>query len=341
MDGKPNPGEPMSDETVLRVPERAIPIPTSISAEAQAMIAGALAARAAGSAGQVNFPPQSDKEAWRALIAMMDQGLLPMLKAMRPDREVKVEDRTIAGVRVFDISPADLPADDRTIVLDMHGGGLFLCGGELCQLMAENVSLRLNRRVWAVDYRMLPDHPYPAALDDGIAVYKALLEERSASEIVFHGASAGGNLAPALLLRARDEGLPIPAAMVLHTPEIDLTESGDSFATNDGVDAGLSSLMPVNLFYANGHDLRDPYISPLFGDFTKGFAPTVLTTGTRDLFLSNTVLMHRALRDAGITAELHVYEAGGHGGFPSAPEGVGIERDVSSFVATALAAAQK
>ncbi len=85
------------------------------------------------------------------------------------------------------------------------------------------------------------------------------------------------------------------------TPELDLTESGDSFYTLLGVDTALTSrLMPANLLYAAGHDLTHPYVSPLFGDFTKGFPPTLLVSGTRDLFLSNTVRMHRALRAAGI-----------------------------------------
>ena len=322
----------MSEEFVLRLPERAIPIPKSISPQAQAMMV-----REPAPAGPL--PALDDTAGWHAHVQAMDAALLPMLQAMRPDAAVTVEDRTIADVRVFDVIPAGLAADDRTIVLDMHGGGLFLCGGDLCRLMAESVALRLGRRVWSVDYRMPPDHPYPAALDDGIAVYRALLQERDTSDIVFHGASAGGNLVPALILRARDEGLPMPAVAYLNTPEVDLTESGDSFATNRGLD--ISSLMQVNLLYADGEDLRHPHISPLFGDFSKGFPPTVLTTGTRDLFLSNTVRMHRALRDAGIPAELHVCEAGGHGGFPGAPEGESIMRDVRGFIAATLAAAPR
>src|SRR5581483_9639413 len=120
--------------------------------------------------------------------------------------------------------------------------------------------------------------------------------------------------------RARDEGLPLPAGLVLISPELDLTESGDSFQTNAGVDVMMpEGLMPANLIYAAGHDLADPYVSPLFGDFTKGFPPTFLQCGTRDLLLSNTVRMHRALRRAGIDAVLHVFEAMPHGGFGGAP----------------------
>jgi acetyl esterase/lipase len=126
----------------------------------------------------------------------------------------------------------------------------------------------------------------------------------------------------------------MPAAAVLSSPEVDLTESGDSFRTNLGVDSVLTeSLVPANLLYADGHDLNDPYLSPLFGDFTGGFPPTILSSGTRDLFLSNTVRMHRALRAAGIPAELHLMEAAPHGGFFGAsPEDAEIGREVRRFI---------
>ena len=97
---------------------------------------------------------------------------------------------------------------------------------------------------------MPPRHPFPAALDDVTAVYRALLDQRDPSDIVVGGGSAGGNLAAALLLRAKDEGLPLPSALVLLTPEVDLTESGDSFYTVAPFDNTLGSLRPVNLLYA-------------------------------------------------------------------------------------------
>jgi acetyl esterase/lipase len=184
---------------------------------------------------------------------------------------------------------------------------------------------------WAVDYRMPPLHPYPAPLDDCIAVYRALLDQRDATDIFVGGGSAGGNLAAALIARAKDEGLPLPAGLVLMSPEVDLTESGDTFATNLGVDNVLGLLMQANLLYADGRDLRDPYLSPLFAD-VAGFPPTFLQAGTRDLFLSNTVRMHRKLRDAGVDAELHVWEAMPHGGFGGAPEDLDVRIELRRFL---------
>jgi epsilon-lactone hydrolase len=116
------------------------------------------------------------------------------------------------------------------------------------------------------------------------------------------------------------------------TPELDLTESGDSFNTLLGVDTALTSrLMPANLLYAGGHDLAHPYLSPLFGDFTTGFPPTLLLSGTRDLFLSNTVRMHGALRTANIEAQLFVLEAATYG-FTPGPESEVRTVEVRKFV---------
>ena len=312
--------------STLHVPARDIPIPSSVSPAAQAMLAMRMSAPAA---------PAFDAPAatWRAYLAAMDATVLSMVQARTASAPVDVEEIDVDGVRIFAVTPHERDADDGAIYLDIHGGGLVQGGGELCRVFAIGSALRVRARIWSVDYRMPPDHPYPAPLDDCLTAYRALLRKHRPQDIVIGGGSAGGNLAAASVLRARDEGLPLPAAVVLGTPELDLTESGDSFQTNLGVDTVLTgSLMSSNLLYAAGHDLAHPYLSPLFGDFTKGFPPTFLSTGTRDLFLSNTVRMHRALRAAGVPAELHVVEAGPHGGFSGAPEGDELDRELRTFL---------
>lgn len=311
----------------ISIPARDVPIPDYLSPVARAYLTPL--------PSWGDYPPIDDKDAWRAYVAAVDEAVLSRFPAWSASLGARAEVRDAGGARVFDIAPSAHEPDDRTIVLEFHGGALILCGGEMCRMMGVGTAMRLQRRVWSVDYRMAPDHPYPAALDDGMAAYRTLLAERAPNEIIVSGGSAGGNLAAALLLRACDEGLPMPAGLILATPEIDLTESGDSFHTNLGVDPSLRRLMPVNRLYADGHDLRHPYLSPLFGDL-KDFPPTILTTGTRDLYLSNTVRMHRALRAAGVAAELHVTEAGPHTGFPGGPEGAEIDRELRRFVADVL-----
>jgi epsilon-lactone hydrolase len=310
----------------LHLPARDIPIPSSVSPEAQAVMA---MPRMPGS----EFPALDDPGAWRAMVAARDGEIAPLVLQRAAAIPVKTEEMDLGAFRVYEITPAELDDDDERVYLDIHGGGFTQGGGELCRAMAASTAVRMGARVWAVDYRMPPDYPFPAALDDCLAAYRALLERRRPEQVIVGGASAGGNLAAALVLRARDEGLPLPAAVVLLTPGADLTEAGDSHQTNLGLDPLITgSARPAFLLYAAGHDLTHPYLSPLNGDFTQGFPPAILTTGTRDMLLSDTVRLHRALRNAGIPAELHVTEAAGHGGFLGmAPEDQEILAEVRQF----------
>ena len=168
-----------------------------------------------------------------------------------------------------------------------------------------------------------------------MAVYKEILKTTDAKHIGIFGTSTGGGMTLAMVLRAKAEGLPIPAAIAPGTPWSDMTKTGDSYFTNDMIDNVLVSnegwLGEAAKVYANGHDLKDPMLSPIYGDL-HGFPPTILTTGTRDLFLSNAVRMHRKLRVAGVDAELHVFEAMPHGGFAGAPEDAEVRAETKRFL---------
>jgi acetyl esterase/lipase len=314
------------DRPTVQIPAREIPIPRSVSAEAQAILA-------MPPMESPPYPEVDDFEGWRKLIAETDAMVATIMADRVASAPVEVTDLDVDGVRVHEIVPHECTADDRRTFLDIHGGGFTSGGGIACRAMGTGAATRVGARVWAVDYRMPPDHRYPAALDDCVTVYTALLRDHVPAEIIVGGASAGGNLAAALMLRAKAADLPLPAALVLMTPGVDLTEASDSIHTNLGLDQLLTA-RGTNAFalYAGGARLDDPYLSPVFGDLT-GFPPTILTTGTRDLLLSDTVRMHRALRMAGVDAELHVTEAGGHGGFfGMAPEDREIEREIRVFV---------
>ena len=151
------------------------------------------------------------------------------------------------------------------------------------------------------------------------------------------GTSTGGGMTLALMLRAKAEGLPLPGAIAPGTPWSDMTEVGDSYKANEWLDNVLVSysgyLSHAAKLYAAGHDLRDPQLSPIYGDFA-GLPPAILTTGTRDLFLSNTVRTHRKLRRAGVEAELNVYEGLSHAQYlvnPAAPEAKEVFGDIAAF----------
>ena len=317
----------------LKLPQRDVPWPAAISDAARESL---IAMEMNKAWVKFEYPDPKDKEAWRAFAQQVDAGLLvaqPMYAlAERPG--IRSETVTMGGARVHISTPENIrPAAEGRVYFEMHGGGLVFVSGEGCRRGSLFEAERLGVRVVSVDYRMPPDHPYPAALDDCMAVYRELLKTCKPGQIVAGGQSGGGNLAAAFALRARDEGLPLPAALVLLTPEVDLTESGDTFHTLHGIDPVLLDKLTVQIqAYAPGQDLSHPYLSPLFGDFSRGFPPTFLQSGTRDMFLSNTVRMHRRLRKAGIEAELNVWEAMPHGGFFAGPEDIEIGVEMCRFM---------
>ncbi len=315
---------------------RFVPVPMSVSPQAQQFLAMGLSI---GGDGVPSEPDRDDIDGWRAMIKASDEGLIAVMEMIPPVPNSSVEMISVGDVPVFVLTPEGVPNDaNQPMFLDIHGGGFVVGGGNACRVLAKRSAAMVRMRTWSVDYRMPPDHPYPAALDDCIAAYRALLEVQSPERIVVGGGSAGGNLAAALMLRARDEGLPLPRALVLLTPEVDLTESGDSFRTMLGIDPVLQTNLAESIaLYAGNHELTDPYLSPLFGDFTPPFPPTFIQAGTRDLFLSNAVRMHRRLRSAGVVADLHVFEAMPHGGFFGAPEDDDMAAEVRRFIAVHLA----
>jgi len=311
---------------------RTVPFPLSISVEARRLMAAMVDADGKPYASSGRSPAADDHAAWAASREVVEGMLIERLGPVAAALGASAEGIVLGGVPVYRASPAGVAPDDRAL-LDIHGGALVYGGGEACRLNAAVQAGLYGVRCYGVDYRMPPEHPYPAALDDCMAAYRALLMEYPGENIIVTSISAGGNLAAALALRARDEGLPLPRALVLLTPEIDLTESGDTFETNRMVDVVLPKpLMATNLLYAGGHDLSDPYLSPLFGDLTKGFPPTFLQAGTRDMFLSNAVRFHRALRRASVVTELHVFEGMPHGGFGGAPEDEESIAEVRRFI---------
>jgi len=184
---------------------------------------------------------------------------------------------------------------------------------------------------------MAPDHPFPAAVDDAVAVWKAVIETRAPKSVGVFGTSAGGGLALALVMRLRELGLPLPGAIAPSTPWTDLTGASDSYAVNEEVDGSFPRMGAFGLamaaVYAGPAGLEHPLVSPVFGDFTD-FPPTILTTGTRDLLLSDTVRVHRALRAAGAVAQLEVHEAMSHAEYLLAfdsPESAVVFKDIAAF----------
>jgi monoterpene epsilon-lactone hydrolase len=309
------------------VPARTLTVPDTVSPEMRALIGAPIAAN-------WNDAPKTVED-WKVLAEPSPGRGLP---ALRERLSVKTEPLTVAGVSAFMVTPQVIPAENRNrLLIHMHGGCYVLSGGEASTTEAIYMAGFGHFKVLSVDYRRPPDAPYPAALDDGMAVWKAALKMADPKNMAIFGTSAGGALTLAMVLRAKQEGLPLPAAIAPGTPMSDLTGAGDSFTTNFMVDNVLvgsdGRCDAMARLYANGRDLRDPMLSPVYGDM-HSFPPTILTTGTRDLLLSNTVRVHRKLRQAGVEAELQVYEGQSHAQYmrdANAPETREAFEEIAKF----------
>jgi epsilon-lactone hydrolase len=291
------------------VPGRSIPVPTTASEQLQASIA------APYRVPTWNANPKSAAE-WKEVIAKAAAAGAPARKEAREKLGVTMEETVIGGVKAFILSPKVVPPENQNrLLVHVHGGGYVYNPGEAGTGEATLMAGYGGFRVISFDYRMPPDFPYPAAMDDAMAVWKAALKLQDPRNMAIFGTSTGGGMTLAMILRAKAEGLALPAAIAPGTPWSDLTETGDTYKTNEWLDNVLVSysgyLSHAALLYANGHDLKDPQLSPIYGDFT-GFPPAILTSGTRDLFLSLTVLTHRKLRRAGVEATLQVFEGMSH-----------------------------
>ena len=290
------------------VPAKTIPVPNTVSPELQAIIAQPL--RTAW-----NTPPTTP-EGWKQLAESIRAGAAPNVEAMRQRLKVKVEPGTMAGVKIYTVTPEKvLQENSDRVLIQIHGGCYVLNPAEAALPEAMLIAAIGGYRVIAVDYRMPPEAYFPAALDDSMAVYKEVIAKTDPKRVGLIGTSAGGALVLEMGLRAKQLGLPMPGAIASGTPMSDSTKTGDSFYTNAMLDNVLVSTEgfcdAAAAFYAKGHDLKDPLISPIYGDMS-GFPPTILTSGTRDLLLSNTVRVHRKLRNLGIDSFLQVYEGQSH-----------------------------
>lgn len=286
----------------------ALPVPNTVSHQLQRLIASP-------APSWWDNQPQSTEE-WKLMVRERAQAVSVLLPNLHKKMHVSVQKDEMAGIPIYWVTPKTIhPRNRSRILLHFHGGGYVFNPGEAGTLEAIYMAGYGNIKVISVDYRMPPDYPYPAAIDDAVAVYRELLKTYPADKIGVFGLSTGGGITLSLILRAKQEKLPLPAAIAPGTPWTDLTKTGDSYYTNDGIDNFLVSydgwLQKAALLYANGHNLKDPFLSPIYGN-VKGFPPTLLTAGTRDLFLSNTVRMHLKLRKEGVIADLIIFEGLSH-----------------------------
>lgn len=286
---------------------RIVPVPKTVSRAAQKYLA-------TPPWGEV--PPPWDKvPMWKmrpATDALFGQ-LSDLARKLHP---VTIEETAIAGVRAHIVKPLELPEDRRhRVLLNVHGGGFVLGSGSLIEAIP--IAHLTRTPVIAIDYRLAPEHRFPAAVDDVIAVYRAVLATHDPRHVGVFGASAGGIITAQAAVRIEREGLPSPACLGLFTMSGDMGDYGDSARIFSLSGFWGDPVLPTDhefseaRAYLGDADRRDPLVSPLYADLGR-FPPALLVTGTRDALLSGTTIFHRALRRAGASAELFVFEAMPH-----------------------------
>ncbi|MDE2347382.1 MAG: alpha/beta hydrolase fold domain-containing protein [Gammaproteobacteria bacterium] len=293
---------------------RVVPIPTTISAEARAFLA-----RKPPNLGAMTLAQRRRQtDFWQAARAARFEERYP----------VRVSERTMGGVPVRIVAPLDIPAENRgRVLINLHGGGFDSDSGSLTETVP--IANLTRTKVVAVLYRLQPEHPFPAQIDDAIAVYRHLLERYQPRHICIYGTSAGAILTPQVAVRLRQLGLPLPGCLGVFSGVGDFSQRGDSQAIFGlfglsgplglprdpprGAGAGTAKPAPVNL--------KDPLRSPLYADL-RGFPPTLFISSERDMLLSGTTILHRAFLRAGVDARLVVFEGLPHAfwNHPGLPE---------------------
>ncbi|MFX1317196.1 MAG: alpha/beta hydrolase [Promethearchaeota archaeon] len=250
-------------------------------------------------------------------------------------KDVKYEAVDAGGVAAEWITTPDII--NHHIILDLHGGYYIMTTLEIERLFAAEISRSTKCRVLAIDYRLAPEHPYPAALDDAVKAYRWLIKNQGIDpkNLIIEGLSVGDGLTLACLLKLRDEGDPLPVAAVSLWPYGDLTLSGESYKKNADLDwiSYESSKFNAPLYYG-GEDPRNPYISPIFGDF-KGLPPLLIQTGTSEVLYDDAILLAECAKAAGVDLTLDVWEDMIHGFqiFPAfAPESREALKKIGEFV---------
>lgn len=269
------------------------PLPETISPEARQAIEMLEASAAAQ-------PPPASIEDMRAGISQI-QDLIGGMQRQR--YAVSVERSSMAGVPVIVYRPA-AGVQSHATLLNLHGGGFMVDSGS----QTENIPIAAltGMTVVAVLYRMAPEHPFPAAVDDAFAVYKELLRTTPANRLAVYGTSAGAVLAAELMVRLRNTRTPTPAALGFFSGSADMARTGDSEALLPKLNG--QTLTQMIAPYIAATPPATPALSPLYGDLA-GFPPTLVVTSTRDQLLSQSTIFHRALRRAHVDAELVVFEA--------------------------------
>ena len=263
------------------------------------------------------------------------------IRYIRLPADVQCQPSNANGVPVEWIAA---PGADSVVMMYLHGGAYTLGSINTARELTARLARVTNTRALAVDYRLAPEHPYPAAIEDALTVYRWLLKEVAPSRIIIAGDSAGGGLALATLVALRDAGEALPAGAVFLSPWTDLALTGDSIQGKAATDPILDpeSLAMYAGYYAGNHELTSPLLSPLYADL-QGLPPLLIQVGTEEILLDDAVRCADKARAAGVDVTLEVWDEMFHifQMLPFFPETKKAIEHIAAFVAQRFASATR
>lgn len=315
-------------------------IPTTISPEARAVFA----AYQALITSPRPEPPKTLAD-FDLLYRNAEARSLAVSEARLAQLQPSVAELRLNGTLTYEVRPKGYD-DDGTAILFVHGGGFILGSARSSLGEAAGIAALTGKRVYDIDYTVAPRGNWRIATDEVMNAYQGVLGlGYDAANVGMTGGSAGATIVAATTLKIRDAGLPMPAALVLLCPMSDFTEGGDTRYTLMDADPALwaPQVRPGLDAYADPADQQHPYVSPVYGDFSKGYPPTLIQGGTKEFLVSDMVRLNRAIKRSGGFCDLELYEGMPHGFMglmPDAPEGREARAEELAFWSRHLPAAR-
>jgi monoterpene epsilon-lactone hydrolase len=284
------------------------------------------------------FPFPDDFAGWKTLQESAERDALTQSEAMVKRFSSTVTESRLGGIPILDIRPRKWQRES-TVAIYTHGGACTMLSAASTLGRAAMFAHDTGLRVISVDYTLAPAARFDEITEQVISVCEALVfGGYSLKNAVMYGDSSGGGLAAAVILKMRDQGWALPSAAVLVSPVVDLTPAGDTDFTLRDADPGFQydkHLKNAAGAYASPEDQKNPYASPIYGDFSKGFPATLIQGGTKEIFLSGFVRLYQALDAAGQSVKLDLYEGMVHNfpmRIPYSPEGKLARKKMKQFV---------
>ncbi len=261
------------------------------------------------------LPGPDDFDGWAKVHKAYEDGLRPMSDALVAQLDVTVDEITLGPIPAFEVTPGGWQENGKRIVYT-HGGAYTMLSAGSTLSSAAMVAEVTGQKVISLDFTPAPRARWQDMLAEVQGAFAALIDQGFAmDQLGAFGDSAGGGLIAGAVLKMRDEGMGLPSALVLLSPWADITETGDTYQTlKDAEPTYLyeQALGPSALAYAPVADQKHPYVSPVYGNYSLGFPPTLIQGGTREIFVSNFVRQYQAIDQAGGEAKLDLYEGMPH-----------------------------